>query len=206
MVIMAVMMVFAGTAGLADDTGSMEIDPAQHMAANLFLSNFTEIGTFDYIACHSDDIDLVDFAHDHMWFNSNNSFEYGEYFDGNNCRVSDENIQNVIDSYFLYPHQVDLSETRYDYDGEYYYSCETGGFVHAGFAYVVNVFPMEENTYFMSFVTFGGGNEWGNEVMSMSLEEIEEKYGDHFGCGSALVYSEDLSDRDTYKLVSLGVL
>ena len=205
MMVVLFALVLLGQAAAED--GLMEITDKHRAASNLFLSNFTEIyGIKADIACHSDDIDLVDFARDHMWYNARDAFEFGEYDNGNNCRVSDDRIQSIIDSYFLYPHQVDLSETRFDYDGEYYYNCETGGSVAAGFAYTVSVCPLGENTYFVSFLIYGGGNDWNNDVMDMSRAEIEEIYGEPDGCGSAIVYTEDVEKREEYRIVALKAI
>ena len=148
----------------------------QRAAATLFLSNFTEIGVRSLEAYESD-MNLVDFAHDHLWFNDQDSFEYGEYSNENNCRVSDDRIQAIIDKYFYYPRPVDLSQTRFDYIDGYYYHCETGGWTPDGFAYVVSACPTAENhVYFVSFLIFGSGDYWDNSVMDDSLEEIAERF------------------------------
>ncbi|MBQ2957054.1 MAG: hypothetical protein IJE08_11395 [Clostridia bacterium] len=170
-------------------------------AANLFLSNFTETGIRS-CSSYSDDMVLVDFAHDHMWFNSQSSYEYGEYSRGNNCRVSDDRIQTIIDKYFYDSYPVDLSETRFDYIDGYYYHCETGGWTSCGFAHAVSICPIGDNQYFVLFYIYGGGNHWENSILSASTEEIEALYGAPGGCGSALIYAEDLADRSTYKMIS----
>ena len=100
----------------------VELNGEMRYAANLFLSNFTEVGC-DAIGSSSDDMVLVDFAHDHLWFNDHDAFEYGDYFGDNNCRVSDRRIQEIVDKYFYDAPVVDLSWTRFDYDGGYYYHC-----------------------------------------------------------------------------------
>lgn len=201
--IMAVMMVACCADGIAADYAPMELAEDERSAANLFLSNFTEIGVRQLDA-YGDDMALVDFAHDHMWFNENVEFEYGEYDGENNCRVSDENIQDIIDSYFYYSREVDISQTRFDYEDGYYYHCETGGWIPDGFAHVVNMCDVGDGVYFVSFYVFGGGCDWDNDVMEMTLEEIETEYGHPNGYGSALVYAEDVGDRNTYKMISFG--
>ena len=77
----------------------IELTGEEAGAVNLFLSNFTEIG-LDRCGTYGNDMDLVDFAHDHMWFNNYDEFEYGEYANENNCRVSDDKIQDIINRYF----------------------------------------------------------------------------------------------------------
>lgn len=174
-------------------------------AANLFLSNFTETGLR---ACdaYGKDIDLVDFAHDHLWFNDHDSFEYGEYKGENNCRVSDGRIQEIIDKYFYDPRKADLTQTRFDYEDGYYYHCETGGWTADGFAHVISVYPIEEGKYFAAFLIYGSGYDWDNDVMDDTIEEIEAAYFQPNGYGSALIYAEDLSDRSTYRMISYSRL
>lgn len=179
------------------------IDPTDEelAAANLFLSNFTEIG-IDSIKSWHEDIDLVDFAHDHIWFNDNDAYEYGEYFADNNCRVSDDDIQRLVDKYFYDPHEVDLTQTRFDYRDGYYYHCETGGWNDSGFAYTVGAYPIGDDKYFVYFLNFCSGEPWENDVLDNDLDAIIEKYDDPLAYGSATVYAEDLADRSTYKMIS----
>ncbi len=200
--IIAVLIMCMPAAAFASAYAPMHFSDAQAAAANLFLSNFTEIGVRS-IDAYPDDMELVDFAHDHLWFNDNDSFEYGEYFGENNCRVSDDKILYMVEKYFYYvPQQLDLSQTRFDYDGEYYYHCETGGWINDGFAHVVSICPLGDDKYFVSFCIFGGGNYWKNSVMSMGYAEIEAEFGAPTGYGSAVIYAEDLADRSTYKMIS----
>ncbi len=177
----------------------------QLAAANLFLSNFTEVG-IDSIGSWHEDMELVDFAHDHIWFNDHEEYEYGEYFGENNCRVSDDDIQRIVNKYFYDAHPVDLSQTRFDYVDGYYYHCETGGWTSCGFAHTISICPIGDDMYLISFMVFGGGNHWENSVLDDSLEEIELAYGHPCGYGCAQVHAEDLSDRSTYKLVSYSAL
>lgn len=193
----------------AENCMPLELSSQQRYAANLFLSNFTELGmNLDRIERPFSHMQLVDFAHDHMWANSYDSFEYGEFPDGNNCRVSDEGIQTIIDSFFYFPPEVDLSCTRFDYDGEYYYHCETGGWSQAGFAHVIDMRPVEKADiydgylYYVSFMVFGDGAEWTNDVLGDSLEEVLEKYGNPDGFGCAMVYAGDPADRSSYRMIS----
>lgn len=190
-----------GTVSSASTYAPIDMTLKQSAAVNLFLSNFTEIGMKSCEAYY-DDQNLVDFAHDHMWFNNHNAFEFGEYMGDNNCRVSDDRIQEIIDKYFYDPTRVDLSQTRFDYVDGYYYHCETGGWTSNGFAHTVSVCPIGEDKYFVSFFIFGGGDFWENDVMDDSLDEIEARYYHPGGYGSALIYASDLSDRSTYRMIS----
>lgn len=189
----------------AEEYMSLALTAEERAAANLFLSNFTETGISE-IDDYLDDMQLVDFAHDHLWFNDNDSFEYGEYSNGNNCRVSDDRIQEIVDKYFYGPRQVDLSCTRYDYADGYYYHCETGGFVPDGFAYVTGICPIGDGVYFVSFMVFGGGNMWDNSVLDDPLSDIVDSYGHPNGYGSALIHADDLADRSTYRMIAFSRL
>lgn len=186
----------------AAEYAPFELTDGQRAAANLFLSNFTETGIKNYDAY--EDIFLTDFAIDHMWFNGRDAFELGEYMGGYNYRVADDNIQSVLEEYFYYPREADLSQTRFDYSDGYYYFCDTGGTLPCGFAYTVSACQIEEGKYFVAFMVFGGGDAWENDVMDMTLDEIEELYGHPTGYGSAIIYADDLSDRSTYRMISFG--
>lgn len=188
---------------LAQNFVPLSLDDDQTYAMNLFLSNFTEVG-IDWVDARVSREELVDFAHDHMWFNDYESYEYGEYAGGNNCRVSDDRILEVINDYF-YEADVDesiLGQTRFDYDGEYYYHCETGGWNNSGFAYTVGAYPIGEDKYFVYFLNFCNGDSWENDVLDDDLDAIIERYGDPLAYGSATVHAKNLADRSTYKLIS----
>ena len=199
--IIMVLAVSAAHAAAASTYSPLNATAQQLAAANLFISNFTETG-IDSLDAYGDDMELVDFAHDHLWFNDYDSFEYGDYFGGNNCRVSDGRIQEIIDKYMYYPRQVDLSQTRFDYVDGYYYHEETGGWISDGFAHVMSICPIGDDMYFVSFMVFGGGYAWDNSVMDDTLEQVESSYGHPNGYGSALIYASDLSDRSTYRMIS----
>ena len=156
----------------------VELNGEMRYAANLFLSNFTEVGC-DAIGSSSDDMVLVDFAHDHLWFNDHDAFEY-----------------------FYDAPVVDLSWTRFDYDGGYYYHCETGGWMDCGFAQTVSVCPVGDDYYFVSFMVFGGGDIWDNSMLHLSIDQAEARFGHPNGYGSALIHAANLADRSTYRMVS----
>lgn len=206
-VLALILLVCFASAASAVSYAPINLADDQRYAMNLFLSNFTEIG-IDEISIHSEDMELVDFAHDHMWFNSHDSYEYGEYFNDNNCRVSDDRIQSIIEDYFYtaddYFHSagpVDLSKTRYDYDGEYYYHCETGGWSNCGFAQTISACNVDEDQYFISFMVFADGESWENDALSLSIDAAAEKYGAPCRYGHALVYAADPADRATYRMI-----
>jgi len=190
----------------AEEYGPLTLSPDEHYAVNLFLSNFSEIGLSEIDTFDSDDQTLVDFAHDHLWFNDYESYEYGEYDNDNNCRVPDDRIQEVIDKYFLDPRTVDLTQTRFDYDGEYYYHLETGGWTNCGFAVNTSVCPIDDGYYYVSFMIFGGGEFWDNSALNLSISEAWAQFGHPCGYGSALISAENLTDRATIKMISYGTI
>ena len=201
MICLLVLSLALAPVALAQSYAPLNLNSNQRYAVSLFLSNFTEVGCWE-INTYSMDSDLVDFAHDHMWFNSHKSFEYGDYFNDNNCRVSDDRIQSIIDSYFYDPQDVDLSETRFDYDGSYYYHQETGGWISMGYAAVTSMCPLGDDFYFVSFLIFGAGEDWTNDDIKLSIEQSAKKYGEPHVGGSAVVHATDISKRSTYTLCS----
>lgn len=192
-------------AALAERYVPLNLSAKEQYAVNLFLSNFTEVGV-QKIDAWSDEAALVDFAHDHMWFNSNDDFKYGDYFGDNNCRVADDRIQKIIDDYFHEAPKVDLWQTRFDYDGEYYYHCETGGWSDCGFAYAASVCPMGGDRYFVSFVSFGMGCDWDNDVLDDDIGDLIDEYGAPTAHGSAVIRAKDLSKRSSYKMEALSMI
>ena len=188
-------------AAMAQSYVPLDLNSDQRYAASLFLSNFTEVGC-ESLGTDSPDMDLVDFAHDHLWFNSNKSYEFGDYFDGYNCRVSDDKIQGILNSYLYDPHRVDLTETRFEYKGGYYYHDETGGWTSMGYAAVTSMCPLGDDFYFVSFLVFGAGEDWTNDDIRLSVAQSAKKYGGPCAGGSAVVHAADISRRGAYTLCS----
>lgn len=200
--IATMLMTSLTSVSLAATYSPMNVEKEELAAANLFLSNFTEVGVKEIREYYVDDTALVDFAHDHIWFNDNDAYEFGEYENENNCRVADDDIQRIINSYFYDAPEVELSQTRFDYKDGYYYHCETGGWMTDGFAHVVSVCPIGDSKYFVAFMVFGGGEAWDNGVMDDSLDSVEAQFGHPNGYGSAILYAEDLADRSSYRMIS----
>lgn len=188
-------------ASIAESHAPLSLSANQYYAVNLFLSNFTEL-SLDHIAATSEDQELVDFAHDHLWFNAYDSFEYGEYENENNCRVSDDRIQQIVDKYFFCAPTVNLRQTRFDYDGEYYYHLETGGMSSSGLALTSSVLPIGNDQYFVSFVVFCDGGLWENDALNLSLDEAWETFSGPSDFGHAIVHTTDLSDRSAYRMIA----
>lgn len=202
---LALLLLCLAPGALAAAPEAIEMDREMTYAMNLFLSNFTEVG-LEQADAYAGDAILVDFAHDHLWFNSYDSFEYGDYFNGNNCRVADNRIQEIIDQYFYHAPTVDLRQTRFDYDGEYYYHCETGGWNNSGFAHALDVRSAGQDEYFVSFMVFDNGEFWDVEVMDDPLTGLLDRYGAPRSYGCALVHASDLADRSTYSMISYSAL
>ena len=198
-VLLALALCFAQTAFAS---GVVNLNGAERHAMNLFLSNFTEVGSD--VSCYDVDSVLVDFAHDHLWFNAHDAFEYGEYANGTNCRVPDDRIQEIVDKYFAWSREVDLSQTRFDYDGEYYYHEETGGWLNAGFALALNAYETEPGRYYVSFLTFGEGQAWNSDDLDLNFADAEMKFGIPMHGGHAWITAENLSDRSTYRMAEFA--
>lgn len=182
----------------AESHEPLKLSDEQYRAVNLFLSNFTETGIAT-IQNDSDDQDLIAFAHAHLWFNDHDRFEYGR---DNNCRVKVDRIQEIIDKYFYSSREVDLSKGDLDYDGEYYYHSETGGWSSCGFAITTSVSPLGDDEYFVSFMAFAAGEAWDNDALKLSVDQAWETFGAPYAYGHALIHARDLADRGTYQMIS----
>lgn len=211
--ILLALLLIASTAALAEGPASLSGDA--YYAANLFLSNFSEVGTFSCGDCYlsyihswaSHENALIDFAIDHMWFNNRSQYEWGDYtIDGEsyNCRVSDAKIQYYIDSYFYDMYEMDHEQTRYTYKDGWYYTEETGGHTTNGFTLVTGMLPLGDDTYCFTFGVFAGGNSWDSTALSLSWSEACARYGEPSSLGCARVHATDIRDRSTYRLISYG--
>ena len=176
---------------------------------NLFLSNFTESdlcymsrGVFDIQ--NASEYVLVEFALEHTWFNYQESrIEWGEYKNGNNVRMRDDFVRNIIGKYFgVTVHNLDSLYA--DYEAPYYYWTETGGHVPGGFALTESVSYLGQNRYLVSFSIFAGGDMWDNSDLSLTHEEARSKfiYSSELR-GEAVIFAENIYDRSTYKLTHM---
>ncbi len=181
------------------------LTPAQHANMNLFLSNFTESclsyvteGVFDVQS--TPDKMLVEFAVDHLWFNSHETkIEWGEYFNGNNVRVHRKYVPEILDQYFgkavtdYAPYYVDFVEP-------YYYWQETGGHTSGGFACTDQVQYLGGDRYFVSFVILASGEMWETEDTQLTLPEARAKFPGYSRRAYAIVYTPNLNDHTTFRL------
>lgn len=183
-------------------SGAVNLNSAERYTMNLFLSNFTEVGSD--VRSSGPDRDRVDFAHDHLWFNDRDSFEYGEFANDMNCRVPDGRIQEIIDKYFYEPENADLSDTRFPYEDGYYYHEETGGASNMGFALTLGAYETEPGIYYAAFLTFAPGMPRDSGDLRLSLAEAEEKFGIPQHGGRAWIAAGDLSNRSTYRIIDFA--
>ena len=189
---------------------------------NLFLTNFTEQGMLypaDVLeAAGMADYELVNFAIEHIWFNRQDYLEWGEYFNGNNVRLSEEYIPAVCQKYFgrtpVLIHDVD-----YDIANKHYYWQETGGHVPMGFANLHSISDMGGGRYRVGFCVYGMGMEWDDDVYSMDERDLVHSHLEYFNGelnaygtrynprGNAIinVHGGSLSDRSTWTLDRLVI-
>ena len=191
----------------AADFEPVSLTAEQNYAMNLFLSNFTETGV-DRVDSFTDHDALAIFGHHHLWCNDYEAFEYGEYFNDNNCRISSDRVLETINNYFYYENSGAeyLNQDIFDEDDEYYYHCETGGWSDYGFAYVTSVCPIGDDKYFVSFLNFCNAQPWENDVLNDALDAIIQEYGTPISYGSALIHTDDLANRNSYKMISYSLV
>ena len=194
-------------AAIAENYMSVDLSKEASYAMNLFLSNFTETG-IDRVDAFTDHNALAIFGHHHIWCNDCESFEYGEYSNDNNCRVSSDRVLETLNKFFYYEDSSAdyLNQNVFDEDDEYYYHRETGGWSDYGFAYALNVCPIGNDRYFVSFANFENGTKWKNDVLGDDLDSIIGIYGEPAAYGSALVYTEDLANRSSYRMISYSLV
>ena len=125
--LLAFILCFAPSA-IAESYTPVDLSKEASCAMNLFLSNFTETG-INRVDSFTDHNALAIFGHHHIWCNDYEAFEYGEYFNGNNCRIPSDRVLEALNRFFYYEDSGAeyLNQDVFDEDGEYYYHCETGG-------------------------------------------------------------------------------
>ena len=153
----------------------------QRYNLNLFLSNFTEQG-FCWREGEYFDIDdfdtamMTEFAVDHCWFNRQNRLEWGDYFNGNNVRLPESQIEPIVKKYF----GVSISPNHYlnyiDYKNGYYYWEETGGHTNDGFACLYDYENLGNGYFRVYFDVFGAGERWDNDVCYYTTSQARKAY------------------------------
>ena len=205
------------------DCAEVELSREERRNLNLFLSNFTEQGMLwpaGVLEAESmDDVQLVNFAIEHIWYNRQELLEWGDYFDGNNVRLSDEHIPAVCEKYFGRT-PVLIHDVEYDMaDGRYYWQ-ETGGHVPQGFATLTDVRDMGGGRYRVNFRVYGLGMGWEDEVYSLTGDELARSHPEYlngsvhpasgakfYPLGNAIVNVNggSLSDRSSWTLERLAL-
>lgn len=184
---------------------AVTLTDAQRADMNLFLSNFTETnlsyycdGVFD--VNHAPSAAMVEFAANHIWFNRNSEVEWGEYANENNVRLATKFINPVLQKYF--DTAVDDMHAMYlDLDGEYLYWQETGGHVSGGFALLTRAEYVDGGLYRVYFDVYGEGEDWSNDVMTLTSGQAAERYPHFSRSGFAIVSASDLDDREGFRLI-----
>ena len=181
----------------------------QRYNVNLFLSNFTE-QDFMRNGCYDrnwvDSAVLTRFAIEHCWFNRKNRLEWGDYFNGNNTRLPEDQIAPVVKKYF----GVNISPSHdvpyMDYKKGYYYWEETGGHISMGFASQYTVEALGDGRYAVRFGVFGLGEDWSNDACYYSASEARSAYPGYdgyepYGCAVIDTGSSGLNDRTGWSVV-----
>ncbi len=181
---------------------------------NLFLSNFTETGFMWRSGCYdeayTDRPALTRFAVNHCWFNREDSLDWGDYFNDNNVRVSEDQIAPIVKKYFgISGFKPDHDTEFLDYKKGYFYWEETGGHTKDGFACLYNVEKLGSGRYCVWFNIFGMGENWDNDVCNYSTWEAEKAYpldgtAPH-GRAVIDVGSGSLKNRSGWRLVRYAV-
>ena len=181
---------------------------------NLFLSNFTEQGFCLDPDESFDDSDwdermLTEFAIEHCWFNRQNRLEWGEYFNYNNVRLPESQIEPVVWKYFGLSIRPSHDLEYIDYRNGYYYWEETGGHTSDGFACITGISHWDYDMYYVTFEVFGSGYNWNNDACYYTPEQAERRYPleDWERCtGYAIIATEgDLDSRDEWSLCRYDV-
>ncbi|MBQ9009139.1 MAG: SH3 domain-containing protein [Clostridia bacterium] len=169
---------------------------------NLFLTAFTDTwfgGNGAFTMEEYGERDLVDFAVDTL-FNRNR--EYGEWGDYN-VRIDGQEIPQIVDRYFGV--SVNVTDTRYWYQGGYYYSQETGGRSTGGFAILDGVEVLESGLYRVAFTVYGEGESWKPEaVCTLSASRAQSMYKvEHNRQGTAVInMNGSPENEENWKLIS----
>ena len=193
--------------------GAVELTDAQRYNLNLFLSNFTEQGfcrieggySYDW----ADPAQLIRFAIDHCWFNRQSKLEWGDYFNGNNVRLPEDQVAPIVTKYFGLTVKASHEPPYIDYRNGYYYWEETGGHTSDGFASLSRVEKLDDYRYRVWFYIYGGGETWSNEVCYYTPEQAKNAYpvygAELEGCAVVYTGQGGLDDRSDWALTRYAV-
>ena len=207
---LTIALVLALTMMCAAGASAEKLTSKQRYNINLFLSNFTEQDfgrDGDYTGNGSDTVMLTEFAIEHCWFNRQNRLEWGDYFNGNNVRLPEDQISPVVKKYFGFGIRANHNLPYIDYSNGYYYWEETGGHTSGGFCCLSDVSDLGNGYYWVSFDIFGMGMNWDNDVCYYTTREAERAYprdewADYWGEAVICVGKSGLNDRSDWTLDS----
>lgn len=186
----------------------VQLTREQRYNVNLFLSNFTEQGFLWRGGCYdsgyTDPALLTEFAVDHCWFNRPKQLEWGDYFNGNNVRVSEDQVAPIVKKYFGVSIKPSHDLRFIDYKKGYYYWEETGGHTSDGFACQYHVETYGGQYYVVWFGVFGGGEHWETDECYDEWRDASAAYpayGDVTKGRAVIdVGSGGLNDRSTWRI------
>ena len=188
----------------------------QRYNLNLFLSNFTEAGFCwnegGYDESSANAAQLTEFALEHCWFNRQDALDWGDYFDYNNVRLSEDQISPVIRKYFGLSMKASHKLTYTDYRDGWYYWQETGGHTSGGFACARVVERLDGRRYRVWFGIYGAGESWDNDACYYTPEQALRAYTRYdgsdrvpFGCAVIDTGDSGLNDRSDWTMERYAV-
>lgn len=177
------------------------IEPETRQAANLFLSNFTELpltGCFEPQT--APDSALIGFAVEHIRRNQPDAVEYGTWPEGN-ARVPGNLVDAVLAAYLDTALRGEADTAPYIAQDGYHYWASAGGPDNSGFACVTSVASAGDGLYMAIFDVYGAGAAWGSEAHRLTGSQAQQAYGPAQCRGMALFTAANPADRSSYRLV-----
>ncbi len=177
------------------------IEPEARQAANLFLSNFTEIdltGCFDPPQAPAEA--LIGFATAHIQMNQPDQIAYGAWPQGN-VRVAAGCVDRVLASYLGVTFSGDADLSPYACEEGYYYWTANGEQKNGGFACITALAEAGDGRYMALFDVYGAGAAWDEQVYPYSATQAQQAYGPAQCQGMALFSAADITDRSGYRLL-----
>ena len=179
-------------------------------SVNIFLSNFTEQGIWNFDAEQATDAELCEFAARHIAINRPQWVERGswscegEYL---NARVSDAHVPQIAQAYTgRTPGQM-TSQNTIHVDGYYYFA--EGAPVDIGFACMSAAQTVLNGRIGVYFGCYGQGWGWSKDDCALRPEEAAARYPDcPVYTGYAVIDLGEAwlgADRSTWRLVSLHI-
>lgn len=173
---------------------ALEITEGERSVINLFLTDFSkqamtvyDVADLAQSSAFRRDAVHLQFAIQNVWFNHPEKLEWGDWTLGN-VRVKMDDLPQVVLDYFnqevSFPDAADYNQMD-----NYYYWQETGGNVPMGFASLKSVESLGDGRYAVRFDIYGAGEEWTNDVCSLTAEEAAQRY-EKFSEGMAVIATD----------------